>query len=340
MLTRDFDYDLPPDRIAQTPMPRGESRLLVVHRNTGQLEHREFGAFPEYLKPSDVLVLNDTRVIARRLEAERESGSPAEILLLRQQGKYGWEALVKPGISVGKTLTLKNADGEAVMVKVTALTSEGGRLLEFASPEARDKVGLWGVAPLPPYIHAALPHEQEERYQTVFAANNGSAAAPTAGLHFTDSMLDELSTKGVEQVYVTLHVGVDTFRPVKVETLADHEMHGEWASLSHPAAEQINRCKGRVFAIGTTAVRTLETAAQSSTNGRVVPFIGETRLFITPGYQFRAVDALLTNFHLPKSTLLMLVSAFAGIELVRHAYEVAIAEGYRFFSFGDAMLIV
>ncbi|HLK56153.1 MAG TPA: tRNA preQ1(34) S-adenosylmethionine ribosyltransferase-isomerase QueA [Chthonomonadaceae bacterium] len=351
MRTDLFDYDLPPERIAQTPLPRGQSRLLVVHRADGRIEHRQFADLPEYLRTGDTLVLNDTRVSARRLTAQRESGQSAEVLLLRPVGETCWEALVKPGKALrpGKTLTLIGPPPDSVVltVPIVATTPEGGRVLDLGERALRDTMAEWGVAPLPPYIHTPLPHAEEERYQTVYAAQDGSAAAPTAGLHFTPELLRQIAAQGVRSTYVTLHVGVGTFRPVRTETVAEHEMHSETMYLSEETARIVNDTPGRVIAVGTTSVRSLETAAQiaerqtgDSATRRVVPYVGETRLFLTPGARFRVVEALITNFHLPRSTLLMLVCAFADRELILRAYREAIREEYRFFSFGDAMLIV
>ncbi|HZP85086.1 MAG TPA: tRNA preQ1(34) S-adenosylmethionine ribosyltransferase-isomerase QueA [Chthonomonadaceae bacterium] len=350
MRTDLFDYTLPPERIAQTPTPRGESRLLVLHRADGRIAHRRFTDLPEYLRAGDTLVLNDTRVTARRLLARREGGQPAEALLLRPFGERGWEALVRPGraLKPGKSLEIFETEGgPAVKAQIVGTTAEGGRILEFADRATRDALADWGVAPLPPYIHTPLPRDQEARYQTVYAAQDGSAAAPTAGLHFTPELLARIEAQGVRIARLTLHVGIGTFRPVRSEEVEAHEMHAETVLLPAETAQSINATSGRVIAVGTTSVRALESAAVpeaepggSAPRLRVRPFCGETRLFITPGYRFRAVDALITNFHLPRSTLLMLVSAFAGREAVMHAYEEAIREEYRFFSFGDAMLIV
>lgn len=349
MRTDLFDYELPPEQIAQFPVPRGESRLLVLHRNDARIEHRRFPDLLDYLRAGDTLALNDTRVTARRLEARRESGRPAEVFLLRPVGERGWEALVRPGKSLlpGKTVALVASDtGEEILAGITAVTEAGGRILELPDTLSRDRLASWGVTPLPPYIRQALPPDQEARYQTVYAQQGGSAAAPTAGLHFTPELLAETRARGIGQVTMTLNIGIDTFRPVKTEEIEAHEMHGETVSLSAAAAGALNATRGRIVCVGTTCVRTLESAAlrsiETGTAGksRVAPFTGETRLFITPGYHFRAVDALLTNFHLPRSTLLMLVSAFAGRELVLRAYGEAVREGYRFFSFGDAMLIL
>ena len=350
MRTDQFNYELPPELIAQTPAPRGESRLLVVHRADGRLEHRRFDALPEYLSAADTLVMNDTRVTARRLLALREGGQEAEVLLLRPTGTQSWETLVRPGKSLrpGRSLTLFQGDAAtpSVQAAVTGTTPDGGRILELRSPEERDALAAWGAAPLPPYIHAPLPTEQEERYQTVYGQFGGSAAAPTAGLHFTRDLLHRLAEQGVGRATVTLHVGVGTFRPVRTEHVEEHEMHAEWVRLDPAAAAAVNATRGRVVTVGTTSTRTLESAAagrnpEERRDGlRVVPFVGETRLFITPGYTYEATDALITNFHLPCSTLLMLVCAFAGVETTLHAYREAVRLGYRFFSFGDAMLIL
>lgn len=338
MRTDDFDYTLPEELIAQTPLPRGKSRLLVLHRADGRIEHRAFGELLTYLQPGDTLVLNDTRVTARRVMARRALGQPAELLFIRPHGALEWEALVRPGKSLrpGCRLSIPVEDGEAVEARVVETTPEGGRILRFLDASDADRVMRHGSIPLPPYIHAPL--QDEERYQTVYAGPGGAAAAPTAGLHFTDEMLEEIGRAGVEIVRVTLHIGVDTFRPVRAGTIEEHKMHGEWFSISPESAARINATSGRVVAVGTTVVRALETAARAT--GCVEAMSGETRLFITPGFRFRVVQALLTNFHLPRSTLLMLVSAFAGREKVLAAYRVAIAERYRFYSFGDAMLII
>ena len=349
MRTDLFDYDLPPECVAQTPLPRGESRLLVLHRSDGRIDHRRFCDLPAYLRPDDILVLNDTRVTARRLRALRDNGQEAEVLLLRRSGEHSWEALVKPGRALrpGRSLTFIGERGETFTGLITGTTPEGGRFLQLESEAVRDSLEKWGETPLPPYIHTPLPSADEERYQTVYAVNGGSAAAPTAGLHFTPQILTQLQSQGVEIVHLTLHVGVGTFRPVKTEDIESHEMHSETVHLSESVSDRINSASGRVVAVGTTSVRTMETAAQFAIRlcetgdaKRVVPFTGETRLFLTPGCRFRVVDAMITNFHLPRSTLLMLVCAFAGIEAVHEAYRTAIAEKYRFFSFGDAMLIV
>jgi S-adenosylmethionine:tRNA ribosyltransferase-isomerase len=347
MRTDLFDYTLPPELIAQTPAPRGESRLLVLRRTGGSIAHRQFSDIVDLLDPSDTLVLNDTRVSARRLVADRGEGRTAEVLLVKPVADRAWEALVRPGraLKPGKQLTLQSPEGaDPVVVQVVGSTPEGGRIIEFSDRAARDAAGGWGDIPLPPYIGTALPHEEEDRYQTVYAAHNGSAAAPTAGLHFTEPILERIAAKGIRIARLTLHVGVGTFRPVRTDDIEAHEMHAEHVTLSQETAELLNSAPGRIVAAGTTTVRALESAGQlaeaNGLAGRVAPFTGPTSIFITPGYGFRAVDALITNFHLPRSTLIMLVSALAGHEAVMHAYEEAVRERYRFFSFGDAMLVI
>ncbi|MCX6378041.1 MAG: tRNA preQ1(34) S-adenosylmethionine ribosyltransferase-isomerase QueA [Armatimonadetes bacterium] len=347
MRTELFDYHLPPELIAQTPAPRGQSRLLVLHRKTGHIEHRRFEDLTEYLSAGDTLVMNNTRVTARRLKGIRESGSSAEVLLICPIGERSWEALVKPGksLKLGRTVQIISPAPSVPnpIATITATTEEGGRILEFVDTATRDSLENWGESPLPPYIHTPLGRDEEERYQTIYAKSGGSVAAPTAGLHFTFELMRSIRELGVETAEITLEVGVGTFRPVKTETVELHEMHREAYHLVTETAERINGTKGRVVAVGTTSVRTLETIGATLEEGygkRVVPSIGNTALFITPGYRFRVVDAIVTNFHLPCSTLLMLISAFASREQIMHAYEVAIQERYRFFSFGDAMLIL
>lgn len=362
-----FDYTLPPELIAQTPSGRGESRLLVLNRADGSISHRRFPELLDYLHSGDTLVLNDTRVIARRLTGFLPNGSRAEIFLLRPNGSRAWIALVRPGRALrpGKTVEMFGPTPEdgSLVATITEVLPDGSRILEFETEDGRDRITHWGDAPLPPYIRTQLPREQEDRYQTVYAAHDGSAAAPTAGLHFTPEMLQQIQRAGIAIAYVTLHVGIDTFRPIKVDDTDSHEMHGEWLSVSQAAADIINGTKGRIVAVGTTSVRALESAAQryqqesnrSETDRseeleesgmsrmpecRVAPCEGDTHLFITPGYRFRAVDALVTNFHLPRSTLLMLISALATREQILNAYAEAIQQGYRFYSFGDAMLII
>lgn len=340
MKTSAFDYDLPPEYIAQTPVePRDASRLMVMHRETGQLEHTIFHDIGHFLQPGDVLVLNQTRVIPARLYARKiPTGGRVELLLLRRQDARTWEVLAGgKGLNSGKTVQVE--DGP--QAQILAVLEGPRRLVRFSQPPEE----FWDAAghmPLPPYIH--VPLADPERYQTVFARQPGSAAAPTAGLHFTPRLLAELQQQGILIANITLHVGLDTFAPVTEDRPEEHKIHTEWCQISPQAAREINRAAaagGRVVAIGTTAVRTLESAAQPARPDQVVAaYEGATDLFILPGYQFRAVDALVTNFHLPKSTLIMLVSAFAGREQVLDAYRTAIQEGYRFYSFGDAMLIL
>jgi S-adenosylmethionine:tRNA ribosyltransferase-isomerase len=357
MNVADFDYDLPTDLIAQTPLePRHSSRLMVVDRGTGAITHHHFMDIVDILTGGDILVANDSRVIPARLFGRKASGGKVEILLLKQTGELEWEALVggkrmEPGV----TVQLENV---AVTARVVDNLGEARRLIAFDTPAE-----VWlpdaGHTPLPPYIHTLL--EDDERYQTVFSRYDGSAAAPTAGLHFSPELLLSLRDKGVMLDYVTLHIGLDTFKPVAVNAVEAHQIHREYSRLTAETAHRINQTKlhgGRLVAVGTTAARTLETAALRSAGvggclsdasrmdagicpwKPVVAIEEETDLFIYPGFTFRAVDVLLTNFHLPKSTLLMLVSAFAGRELILEAYQAAVAERYRFYSFGDAMLIL
>lgn len=335
MKTSDFDYNLPQERIAQTPAePRDSSRLLVLHRESGEIEHRTFRDIGDYLRPNDILVINQTRVIPARIFAKKETGGKVELLLLRKEDATTWRALVGgKGLKAGKRVLLDDApDAEIVEVLEGAQ-----RLIRFDSA-IEPFFPQIGNVPLPPYIHAKL--DDPERYQTVYAAEPGSAAAPTAGLHFTPCLLNALKAKGVEVAEVTLHVGLDTFAPVTEENVEEHHIHTEWCHVTPEAAEKINNAKqagGRVVAVGTTSVRTLESASQS---GETQPMSCATSLFILPGYEFKAVDVMITNFHLPKSTLMMLVSAFAERERILRTYEIAIQEGYRFYSFGDAMLMI
>lgn len=340
MKTSDFDYQLPAELIAQEPVePRDASRLLVVRRDTAQREHTSFSQIGNFLHAGDLLVVNRSRVVPARLQAKKfPGGGKAEILLLERVSPTEWKALVGgKGLGIGKKLKLDNG----VMAEITTDLGGSQRLLLFEKELGADLEAL-GEVPLPPYIHAPL--KDRERYQTVYAKERGSAAAPTAGLHFTSELIDKLRGKGIGFAEVTLHIGLDTFAPVNEENAEEHVIHSEWCSLSAEAANAVNATRasgGRVIAVGTTSVRVLETAAQGSPPGRlVVPFEGRTRLFILLGYQFRLVDALLTNFHLPRSTLLMLVSAFAGRDLILQTYQEAIQERYRFYSFGDAMLIL
>ena len=338
MKTEDFFYDLPAELIAQTPAePRDHSRLMVLERETGRISHHRFFEVGQFLRPNDLLVVNETRVYpARFLGSKLPGGGKVEILLLKKLHDLTWECLVggsgmKPGRQVQIT--------EGPIAEVVDDLGESRRLVRFLEPIecAFDRAGH---VPLPPYIHAYKG--DPERYQTVFNKTLGSAAAPTAGLHFTPALLEKLQQQGVGLVKIDLHVGLDTFAPVTEEDPETHQIHKEWCAISAETVQAINQTKqygGRVIAVGTTSVRTLESAVAHSHDGLLQAWQGDTSLFILPGYQFRVVDAMITNFHLPKSTLLMLVSAFAGRDTMLHAYEVAKAEGYRFFSFGDAMLL-
>ena len=339
MLLSDFDYFLPEELIAQHPIePRDSSRLLVLDKNTGTQSHQHFYDLPEYLRAGDTLVFNDTRVIpARLIGAKPETGGKVEVFLLTRKNGEEWEALVKPGKKARPGAIIKFSD--ELSCEIVDTTDFGGRIVRFIFngifEEILDKLGQ---TPLPPYIKEELA--DKERYQTVYARERGSAAAPTAGLHFTKELMEKLKVKGVNLAFVTLHVGLGTFRPVNTDDITNHVMHREYYSVSPEAAEIINNTKangGRVIAAGTTAIRTLETA---TVNGILEAKSGWTEIFIYPGYQFKMIDAAVTNFHLPKSTLLMLISALAGKESVLAAYQEAVAQEYRFFSFGDAMLII
>ena len=341
MNTADFDFHLPEELIAQTPLEkRDSSRLLIVDRKTGQFSDQHFDNIIDQLEPGDALVMNNTRVLPARLYGTKpETGGHVELLLLKNiQGDF-WEVLAKPAKRLRVGAHVSFGDGR-LTATVTEELEHGGRIVRF------DYQGIFlevleslGEMPLPPYIHEKL--EDRERYQTVYAKENGSAAAPTAGLHFTEELLDKIAAKGIKLVYLTLHVGLGTFRPVSVDNLDEHEMHSEFYTLSEEAAETLRQVKAsghRVVAVGTTSIRTLETIG-SKFDGQIQADSGWTNIFIKPGYQWKIVDAFSTNFHLPKSTLVMLVSAFAGRQLTLQAYEHAIAECYRFFSFGDAMFI-
>jgi S-adenosylmethionine:tRNA ribosyltransferase-isomerase len=338
MQTSDFDYHLPPELIAQTPVePRDASRLLVLERRSGAIQHAHFFQLGEFLHPGDLLVLNETRVIPARLFGRKESGGRVELLLLHRLDGTTWEALAGgKGLKEGRLVVVD--DGPAAVI--VAILEGARRLVRFAEP-IEQYLEKAGHAPLPPYIHTPL--ENPERYQTVYARTAGSAAAPTAGLHFTPALIEKLEAKGVRIIYVTLHVGLDTFAPVTEDDPREHRIHTEWCELSQAAVDLIQQTRrdgGRIVAVGTTSVRTLESAALRAKDGQTVTqFNGPTDLFILPGFQFRVVDAMITNFHLPRSTLIMLVSAFAGREQTLRAYETAKNRGYRFYSFGDAMLI-
>ena len=338
MKLSDFMYDLPEARIAQTPVePRDHSRLMVIHRDTGEIEHRHFYDIIDYLNPGDCLVINETKVIPARLYGERPTGGACEVLLLKQLGPKRWETLVRPGKKLKPGTEVVFGDGR-LRCRVMETTDVGGRIVEFECEGSFEAaLDALGEMPLPPYIHEKL--EDRDRYQTVYAKQDGSAAAPTAGLHFTPELLARIPEKGVDIVPVLLHVGLGTFRPVKVENIEEHEMHSEYFEVTPQAAERINAARqrgGRIIAVGTTSVRTLESAAE---DGRLVAKRGDTSIFIKPGYRFQLVDALITNFHLPGSTLIMLVSALWDRERILEAYKIAVEAEYRFFSFGDAMLI-
>ena len=339
MKTSDFYFDLPEELIAQTPLEqRDGSRLLVLDKKTGETSHRHFYDLPGFLRPGDCLVLNNSRVLPARLFGRRSGGGACEVLLLIDRGEKTWECLVRPGKKLRTGAKITFGDGE-LTAEVVAEVEGGNRLVRF------DYDGIFletlerlGKMPLPPYIKEEL--EDSERYQTVYSKVVGSAAAPTAGLHFTNELLEQVKSMGVKVCYVTLHVGLGTFRPVKAETIDEHEMHSEYCVISQETADIINRTKqegGRVICVGTTSCRTIESWANE--DGTMEAKAGWTNIFIYPGYRFKVLDALVTNFHLPESTLIMLVSALAGRENVLAAYEEAVRERYRFFSFGDAMFI-
>ena len=347
MKTSDFDYSLPPELIAQTPIePRTDSRLMVLDRRDGSLKHRRFFEIIDYLRAGDVLVFNNSLVIPARLSGEKaESGGRLEILLVRQLSPNVWETLVRPGkrVKIGTRIEIASdsatGDRQALRVVAEAIgVGEGGtRLLKFS-----DETLLRGLGeiPLPPYIH--VPLKDPQRYQTVYADVTGSIAAPTAGLHFTRELIDKIKNKGVHCLFVTLHIGLDTFQPVREDDPLEHPIHQEYGVLSQEVATELSRARTegrRIICVGTSSVRLVEAVAQVRSPVDIKSFQGWVNLFITPGYHFRLVDALITNFHLPRSTLMMLVTAFAGKELISKAYQEAIAQKYRFYSFGDAMLI-
>lgn len=339
--TSDYDFELPPSLIAQHPLePRDASRLMVVDRASGAISHRAFTDLADLMDPADVLVVNRTRVIRARLLGTRPSGAPAEILLLKPLGDARYEAMVSPGGKLKPGRRVDIAPGFAA--EILEVTERRTRIVRLKSEVPIDEaIERFGHVPLPPYIQRPDAPADAERYQTVFAREMGSVAAPTAGLHFTESLLSKIEAHGVGWADVVLHVGAGTFKPVEVEDPAHHEMHEEWYSISPQAAQTIAERRargGRVWAVGTTTVRTLESAADDS--GVVRAGSGETRIFIRPPYRFRAVDRLVTNFHLPRSTLIMLVAAFAGYELTMKAYRTAVDAGYRFYSYGDAMAVL
>ncbi len=348
MKTSDFDYSLPPGLIAQTPIePRDQARLMVLNRSDSSLKHHWFSEIIDYLRAGDVLVFNDSRVIPARLHAQKvDTGGRLEVLLLRRLSPNVWETLVKPGkrVSIGSRIEVTDgsATGDRQALKITAEvvgSREGGiRVMSFSDETRLLELGR---IPLPPYIH--IPLTTPERYQTVYANMAGSIAAPTAGLHFTTELLDNIKSRGIHCLFVTLHVGLDTFRPIQESDPLEHPIHREYGVLTQEVANHLSQAKmegRRIIGVGTTTVRLVEAVAQDSSPLHLPPFEGWVSLFILPGYQFRVVDALITNFHLPRSTLLMLVSAFAGRELINQAYQEAIAQKYRFYSFGDAMLIL
>ena len=335
----DFDFELPEDLIAQTPVSeRDQSRLMVLDRRTGDVRHRIFREITGLLRAGDLLVVNDTRVFPCRLPVRKQGGGKAELFLLEELGLNRWRAMIRGGIGAG--MVVQVAPG--IEARVLSVQEDGTRELQFlGTADIRASLPEIGKVPLPPYIRREPGDADRERYQTVYAAHDGAVAAPTAGLHFTGPLLAEIREKGIETVPVTLHVGPGTFQPVRTEALTDHRMHPERYQVSEASAEAINRAKAegrRVIAVGTTSVRTLESAA--GTDGNVRAGSGESSLFIFPGYAFRIVDGIITNFHLPKSTLLMLVAAFAGLDRMREAYRIAVAERYRFYSYGDAMLLI
>ncbi|MFC1981898.1 tRNA preQ1(34) S-adenosylmethionine ribosyltransferase-isomerase QueA [Chloroflexota bacterium] len=348
MKTSDFDYPLPPELIAQAPIKaRDQSRFMVIDRSDGSIKHRRFFEIVDYLRAGDVLVFNDSRVIPARLVGNKvESGGRLEILLLRRLSPNVWETLVRPakrvkaGTRIEITCGSSDDDKQDLMVvaEVVGLGEGGIRALSF-SDETR--LSELGKVPLPPYIHRPL--SEPERYQTVYASVDGSVAAPTAGLHLTTELIDKLKAKGVRCLFITLHIGLDTFQPVRVDEPLEHPIHQEYGIINQEAADELSRARlegRRIICVGTTTVRLIEAVAQTGSLPQIQPFEGWVDLFIVPGYRFRAVDAMVTNFHLPRTTLLMLVTAFAGRDLINQAYQEAIARQYRFYSFGDAMLVL
>jgi len=342
MKTSDFDYSLPAEFIAQTPIePRDQSRLMVLNRSDNSIRHWRFFEIADYLQAGDVLVFNNSRVIPARLRGRKvDSGGQVELLLLRRLEANVWETLVKPGKRVDIGTRIEIADGSAVKL-LAEITGQGQGSTRVVSLSDETLLPRLGKIPLPPYIHTPLTHP--ERYQTVYASVDGSVAAPTAGLHFTPKLLNAIERKGVKCLFVTLHIGLDTFQPVREDDPLEHPIHQEYGEVSRDVASQLSQAKSegrRIICVGTTTVRIIEQAAQSTKGGFLEAFEGWVGLFILPGYRFRVVDGLVTNFHLPCSTLLMLVTAFAGKNLVSQAYQEAIAHQYRFYSFGDGMLIL
>jgi S-adenosylmethionine:tRNA ribosyltransferase-isomerase len=342
MKTSDFNYNLPPELIAQTPIePRDQSRLMVLNRSDGSIKHHRFFEIVDYLRDGDVLVFNDSRVIPARLNGRKvDTGGRMEVLLLRRLDSGVWEALVKPGkrVNIGTKVELGGTNKAKVLAEITGLRQEGIKLISFSDETLLPQLGR---IPLPPYIHTPLTNP--ERYQTVYARTPGSVAAPTAGLHFTPELINKIEHKGARCLFVTLHAGLDTFRPVREDDPLKHPIHKEYGRLTQEVATELSQAKmegRRVICVGTTTVRIIEEAAQASKASLLEPFDGWVSLFALPGCKFRMVDALITNFHLPRTTLLMLVAAFAGRDFILRAYEEAIAQRYRFYSFGDAMLIL
>lgn len=339
MKRSDFNYDLPKELIAQTPIERRDgSRLMLLNKETGEVQHKHFYDLPDFLRPGDCLVMNNSRVLPARLFGKRPTGGAVEVLLLTDKGDGVWECLTRPGRKTQPGTELIFGEGE-LTATVVGEAAGGNKLVKFHYDgifiEILERLGRM---PLPPYIHEEL--EDSERYQTVYSKELGSAAAPTAGLHFTPELLKKIEDMGVSLAYITLHVGLGTFRPVKEDDIEQHDMHSEFCIIDRETADKINRAKetgGRVIAIGTTSCRTIESVADE--NGHIEPWSGWTNIFIYPGYRFKCLDCLVTNFHLPESTLIMLVSALAGRENVLNAYKTAVEEKYRFFSFGDAMFI-
>ena len=339
--TSDYDFELPRDRIAQTPVARrDQSRLMIVNRAAGTIDHGRFADIATLVAPGDALALNTTRVFRARLLGTRDSGAPAEVFLLKPLGDDRFEALVHPGgkVKPGRTIHI----APELDVDVLEVTDRRSRIVQLRSPLPVDEaIERFGHVPLPPYIARSDEATDTDRYQTVYANESGSVAAPTAGLHFTPELLDTLAAKGVRRADLLLHVGAGTFKPVETDDPADHVMHEEWFRLSEAAAQTLNAARangGNIWAVGTTSVRTLESAAREDRSFAAAS--GDTRIFIRPPYEFRAVDKLITNFHLPRSTLIMLVAAFAGYDLTMRAYRTALETGYRFYSYGDAMVIV
>lgn len=340
-LTSDYDFELPQELIAQHPaLRREDSRLMVVHRTSGEIEHRRFTDLPELIEPNDCLVINTTKVFRARLLGRRASGAPAEILLLRDLGENRWEAMVSPGGKLKPGRIVDIAPGFSA--EICEVTERRTRTVQLRTEgAAAEMIERYGHIPLPPYIERSDSTEDASRYQTVYANESGSVAAPTAGLHFTPEILSRIESGGTRVSRITLHVGAGTFKPVEVEDPSEHQMHEEWYYVPQQSADEINAAHsahGKVWAVGTTSVRTLESVAGA--DGSIQAGSGETKIFIRPPYSFRAVDRLITNFHLPRSTLIMLVAAFAGYDLTMRAYAEAIRERYRFYSYGDAMTVV